>query len=197
MRGTMDGPWKNRVRETRLAIPGDHDTTQAEIAEKAGICQNTLSAVELGFLSGRKHMDDIANALEVPPTDLFPYYGLLTFEEAAEHLGEGISASLIARRVDEGLVQCTKIAGIRLLRLEDLEGKQLRKRTGLSIRQRIREALATNPEGATTGDLLDQFRPFEPEAEQKTKQSIQSILSRSPEFQPDKSQQPPRWHLVA
>ncbi len=72
------------------------------------------------------------------------------------------------------------------------------KRPGLSIRQRIRQRLEKDPTGVTTNDLLADFRPFPSTIEeQKAKQSIQSILSRSPEFLPDKSEQPPRWRLVS
>lgn len=157
--------------------------SQTDVANAVGLKQRTISAIERGDRSGREYMDAIAEFLRVgDPSAIFPYYAFYSYEEAAEL--EGVSSTLIARRVDEGALEATRIAGMRLIPKGALEGAELRKRSSKSIRSRLREQLHAHPEGMTSRQLLAEFGPFDDEtAEQRMFSTVQQLLARWDEFE--------------
>lgn len=70
IRMSTNWTWGNGVRELRLL----RDMTQTDLAEAAGVAQNTISRIENG---SRQVSDEtrirIAKALHVDPNKLFPY----------------------------------------------------------------------------------------------------------------------------
>jgi len=181
--------WDNRLKVIRL----NKGFNQVDIAESVGLSQNTILQIEKGKLSGRKHMDSIARVLNVDPVDVFPYYDLLTFVEAATEMG--VSHTLIATRVEEGVLPSTSIGSSKLVSRADLKRVRVRKRPGPSIKEALRLFLMENDRsGATVAELTGIFGPFSSDVERDKKMnSVRTILSRHPEFTSDKSKSPPIW----
>lgn len=185
-----DEIWKNNLRRIRK----QKGYTQRDIQTAIDIGQTTLSAIERGRISGRKHMDAIARIIHANAKDIFPYYDYLTFEEAAEELG--VSSTLVSRRVKEGKLKYHQKGNLKFIKRSDIKNENIKKRTRPSIRQVVISALSDVTSGLTSTELMEYFKPFADDAEeQRTKRSLQSILSRSKDFVDDKTTYPPKWNL--
>lgn len=138
-------------------------------------------------------MDSIAKLLKVEPEELFPYYDLLTFVEAAAEIK--VSHTLIANRVEDGTLPVTVIGSSKLVSRRDLEKIRVRKRTGPSIKEALMEFLTEHSRtGATVAELTEIFGPFEDKsARDRRMNSVRTVLSRHEEFTSDKSKSPPVW----
>jgi len=196
------GVWVNNLKSARERI----GLKQMDIACAVGIGQTTVASIEKGHLSGRDYMDSITDYLcrsahvlghlGFSPEHIFPYYGYITYTQAADILG--VSSTLVSRRVEEGVFTSHRIGSTRLLlksEVESVGGESLRRRSGQSYRQRVSEALNNNGNGGMTSEqLLIRLGPYQSlEEANKRRKSIQVILSRGREFTADKSRNPARW----
>ena len=179
-RGTVTYPWQNRLQRYREAAR----ITQSQLAAKIGRGQTLIAGIETGRVSGRAYMDEIASVLNVSdPSKIFPdYYSYHTVEEAAAHFD--VPSSMILRMLEEGTVEHKRIAKTVLIPDSELEGITLsRPRAKRSIRLRISDILASQPNGVPVSTIIEHFGPFESDDALKSKrQSIYSILSRSKDF---------------
>jgi excisionase family DNA binding protein len=189
MAGNEQEVWKNNLRELRKR----KGYTQRDIQLAINIGQTTLSAIERGRISGRKHMDEIAKTLRANPREIFPYYDYLTFDEAAKELG--VSATLISRRVAEKKLKTYTRGNHKFIKRSDLLNTKIKLRNGPSMRQVIIDTLKET-DGLTSTQLLEAFAPFtDEEQKKKIKRNLQTVLSRSKEFVDDKATYPPTWRL--
>lgn len=181
--------WQNNLK----AIRKRKGLTQKDIQVAVNVGQTTLSAIERGRISGRKHMDQIARAVRADPREIFPYYDYLTYDEAAKELG--VSATLISRRVEEKRLKAYTRGNHKFIKRSDLATATIRLRTGPSMRQVLIDTLRDS-DGLTSAELLEAFSPFEnDEQKKKIKRNLQTVLSRSKEFVDDKATYPPKWRL--
>lgn len=183
--------WENDLKRYRT----NKGYSQNDLALAVGLSQNTIHQIEKGNLSGRKHMDAISTILKTDGALIFPYYDFLTYSEAAWLLN--VSSTLIAKRVEDGTLPIYVLGGIKMVKKSELFVKSVKKRGRKGIRVTILSYLAEkNGAGATVDELLSLFGPFtDKDSKEKRKKSIQSILSRSDEFEVNKNISPPRWFL--
>jgi excisionase family DNA binding protein len=141
-------------------------------------------------------MESIARFLRVPVEDVFPYYGYITLTEAAAELN--VSTSMVSKRIKAGKIPFQDFGTTKMVKKSDIERLKVTSRKKKSIKATVSEFLEhRNGSGATVDEFLSLFEPFPTEDDMKTKKkSIQSVLSRSFEFEVDKNCAPPRWRLV-
>ena len=188
--------WTNNLEKYRKA--SKKKLSQADLAQAIGLkAQTTISAIEKGALSGRKYWDKIAEVLEVPTKDIFPFYGLLTYDEAGKIAG--VSSTLIHRRVLSKELVGHKVKGLRLVEEEQVRKSPLKRREGPSIREQLVSLLGSSDNGLTTSELVDAVNSAlasqtgQEQDVDKIKRTIQTLLSRGEEFVVDKNPSPPIW----
>lgn len=184
--------WPNNLAEVRK-LRG-RSMTQARLAELVSeqgdhVGQTTIAAIETGRISGRKYMHKIAAILGVDVKEIFPHAAFSSVSEAAEAVGAKPT------QIYRSGVPMFKIKGTNFVKMEDVLGTPLKKRVGPSLREQMHYFL--NEEGPmTVGELTDQFGPFANNEERdKRKNTVQVLLSRSPEFLADRSTYPARWRF--
>lgn len=182
--------WSNNLKRIRK----HKGYSQKDIQDSCNIGQTTLSAIELGRISGRNHIEVICKALRATPKEVFPYYDYLTFEESARELG--IPRSIVIKRIKENNIKYYQKGDTKFLRRSDLQLEVFKEKVKPSIRITLINILENNTNGYSSPELLEFLGPFSSkEVKDRTRRSLQSILSRSKEFIDDRSTSPSTWKL--
>lgn len=184
---TSDKKWVNNLKTIRV----NKGYSQADIADFVGLSQNTILQIEKGNLSGRKHMDCLATAMKVDPRDLFPYYDYISLSEAAEKLG--ISVTAVSKRLDSGSIKYEVFGSSKMIHQNEVSLSSTKKK---SIKDILKDFLVSAT-SASIDDMVLLFAPFDNDDDRlKRKRTIQSTLSRSPQFKVDKNADPPQWYFI-